>query len=145
MGSIEVVDLNGNGPFTYNVDHFHFHAPAEHKFNGIRHELEMHIVHKIAAGPNYQNYKQQLGVIGILFRKSEKSHPFVQRLQIEDMGRIDYINLRNLFGLSRKEDDNENAHNFYHYHGSLTNPPCSDIVNWFILDDAIPISEEHLE
>lgn len=30
----------------FKVDQFHFHAPAEHLFDGIREALELHIVHK---------------------------------------------------------------------------------------------------
>lgn len=32
MGEIEVYDLNGNGPFAYEVDHVHFHTKSEHTF-----------------------------------------------------------------------------------------------------------------
>ena len=89
--------MDGKGPYIYLADHLHFHAPCEHKFNGMRHALEMHIVHNLVDGPDMENYKWTLGVIGILFRVGEKSHPFVERLQVEDLGRIDYIDLRNLF------------------------------------------------
>ncbi len=47
MGGLEMKDLNGEGPFFYKVNHMHFHAPSEHKFDGIHHDLEMHIVHEI--------------------------------------------------------------------------------------------------
>lgn len=111
----------------------------------------MHIVHKLFAGPNWENYKWPLAVVGILFRLSEKSHPFVEKLHTEENKSIDYLNLRNLFStftFNQKDDSyfrKENAQRFYHYKGSLTNPPCSDIVNWFLLDDCIPISKFHLE
>ena len=82
--------------------------------------MEMYIVHKIDGGPEWEKYKQSLAVIGILFVESEKSHPFVERLHIEDMGRIDYINLKKLFNEFHSHNfsyelDSEDTHNFYHY------------------------------
>ena len=32
----------------------------------------------------------------------------------------------------------------YHYKGSLTSPPCSDTVNWFISKDVKTIAQEDL-
>jgi len=34
---------------------------------------------------------------------------------------------------------------FYHYKGSLTNPPCADVVNWIIHKEVLPITQEHLD
>lgn len=33
---------------------------------------------------------------------------------------------------------------FYHYKGSLTSPPCADIVNWIVHSEVLPIKEAHL-
>ncbi|TNV72442.1 hypothetical protein FGO68_gene3685 [Halteria grandinella] len=33
---------------------------------------------------------------------------------------------------------------FYHYKGSLTNPPCADVVNWILYKKVLPITEEDL-
>ena len=79
---------------------------------------------------------------------SERSHEFVEKMHVQDLGKIEHIDMKDLFESFdpiRGASDDVNAHNFYHYRGSLTNPPCSDIVNWLLLDDCIPISKEHLD
>lgn len=60
------------------------HSPAEHKINGEQYDLEMHIVHELMDGPNHETYKEQLAVVGIIFKKAEESHPFVKKLNTKD-------------------------------------------------------------
>jgi carbonic anhydrase len=36
------------------------------------------------------------------------------------------------------------VHTHYQYSGSLTTPPCSEGVNWTVLNTPMPISEEQL-
>ncbi len=43
--------------------------------------------------------------------------------------------------LSNKLDEN----NFIHYAGSLTTPPCSEIVSWIVTTDVQPISPLQLK
>ena len=73
--TIEVTDLKGNGPFTYTLDHVHFHSPCEHTFEGKRYDLEMHMVHKLEEkGTLEANYHQKLAVIGVLFQVQAKEN-----------------------------------------------------------------------
>ena len=37
-----------------------------------------------------------------------------------------------------------NTDAYYHYQGSLTTPPCSEIVNWYVLKDPIKVSDEQV-
>ena len=34
FGRIEVTDLDGKGPYIYQVNHLHMHGPAEHRIDG---------------------------------------------------------------------------------------------------------------
>jgi carbonic anhydrase len=82
MGTIEIIDLNGNGPYIYKVNHLHMHGPSEHRLDGKQEDLEIHIVHELVGGPDdWREYREKLAVIGVLFRVAEKSHPFIDRLQ----------------------------------------------------------------
>lgn len=100
------------------------------------------------------NYKEQFGVVGILFKLDKESHPFVKKLNIQSMGSIEKLNLIEAFDSTEKkvraidsdeEEKDDNQYGFYHYKGSLTTPPCSDIVNWFVYRKVLPISESDLE
>lgn len=75
----------------------HMHGPSEHKIDGQQHDLEMHIVHELIDGPDHETYKEQLAVVGIIFKKAEESHPFVKKLRSEDLGHIENINFNELF------------------------------------------------
>ena len=157
MGRIELTDLNGNGPYMYKVDHLHMHGPSEHKINGQQFDLEMHIVHVIEGGVgNWQKYKDTLAVVGFMFKVADHSHPFVEKLNVFDFDIIDKINFAELLGfkddysyqkhgvseeqyLMDQQKKYSNSH-FYHYKGSLTNPPCSDVVNWNVFKEVLPIT-----
>lgn len=117
------------------------HAPAEHKIDGKHYDLEMHIVHELVDGPNYETYKEQLAVVGIIFQLAEESHPFIKKLNAKDLGHIESINFLELFDTLKTENG---MAGFYHYKGSLTTPPCTDIVNWNLYSEVLPISEGHL-
>ena len=97
MGGIEVTDLNGKGPYIYKVNHMHMHGASEHRFDGVQHDLEIHIVHELVDGPaDYKSYKETLAVVGILFKIDKVSHPFIEKLKPENFGHIDKINLAEL-------------------------------------------------
>ena len=146
MGGIQVTDLNGQGPYIYHVNHMHMHGPSEHRLDGVQQDLEIHIVHELTDGPSgFETYKERLAVVAILFKVEKQSHPFIQKLKPEDFGHIDKINFNELFGCLEQEESAAAMRNpFYHYKGSLTNPPCADVVNWIVHKEVLPISEEHL-
>lgn len=48
-------------------------------------------------GPDIDNYKETFAVIGILFKIEKESHPFVEKLNTEDLGHIEALNLDELF------------------------------------------------
>ncbi|MCP4963344.1 MAG: carbonic anhydrase family protein [Actinomycetia bacterium] len=120
-GSIEV--KIGDESKSYELLQFHFHTPSEHELSGYDQEAEMHLVHKAEDG--------SLAVVGVLFengrRQSALTRIWRDLPDVDDEREIDvrHVPLRSL--VPAKADA-------YHYVGSLTTPPCTENVDWFVLD-----------
>ncbi|HEX9447057.1 MAG TPA: carbonic anhydrase family protein, partial [Dongiaceae bacterium] len=117
------LDLDGQ---RYTFAQFHFHHPSEHALAGNRWPLEVHFVHKAITG-------NDLTVIGVLFRSGRANAALGQVLaqmphktgSVPLMAAIDMMQLL------------PNSAATYRYPGSLTTPPCSEIVNWVVFRDPI--------
>ncbi len=111
----------------YKLIQFHFHGKSEHLIDGRRYDMVAHMVHQAKDG--------SLAVIAIMFEVGEKNR-FIQKI-IDNIGKILYIDPQELLP--------KDVNHYYHYIGSLTTPPCSEGVNWYILKDTDSISKEQLE
>ena len=124
----------------FNILQFHFHSPSEHTFDHENYDLELHVVHK-----NYE--VDGLAVLAIYFDREaggEEENHFIDALQIENINRTKmssiFVPEIPLFELIKGLDKEK----LFHYEGSLTTPPCSEIVQWIIIHDPQHISEEQL-
>ena len=119
---------------------FHFHAPSEHTFNGVEYAAEMHLVFK---GRTYPN---ELAVIGILFEVDPRAKPnkFLESLKLDTLkapeGEVEGINtsFKDLYKGLRN-------HYKYNYVGSLTTPPCTENVQWFVFAETVKIPQKQAD
>jgi carbonic anhydrase len=118
----------------YRLAQFHFHSQSEHTIDGQHAPMEMHLVHKDGSG--------KLAVIGVMIREGRR-HPELD-LVFEHMprtpGRTEHVqgvtlNAAKLLPTSLAA---------YRYSGSLTTPPCSEEVAWFVLQTPIEASAEQI-
>jgi len=122
------------GETLYELAQFHFHAPSEHTIDGQHSPLEVHYVHKSAAG--------ELAVVGMLVEEGAHNtmlDAVLAAFPDEPGGRRHVENL--------DLDMNELRpipQNFYRYKGSLTTPPCSEGVHWIVMADIWQISPEQM-
>ncbi len=115
----------------YDLLQFHFHAPSEHTIDGEAAPLEVHFVHQDANSDN-------LAVVGILLTEGDavnKAYAAVFDHLPADVGVAEItgapVSLADLLPPSR---------GYFTYQGSLTTPPCSEVVRWLLLDTPVALS-----
>jgi carbonic anhydrase len=122
------------GGRAYQLVQYHFHAPSEHTVNGEPFPMEMHLVHTNAEG--------QLAVIGVLIIEGAHNAAFDPI----------WANLPVTKGVEHhlehvKVDVDAllpEARTTYRYEGSLTTPPCSEGVKWFVMTTPIALSKAQI-
>lgn len=133
------VNARGEGGFAaldgvrYDLLQFHFHHQSEHTIDGARSPLEVHFVHQSDAG--------DLLVLGVMMQAGEKNPVFAEVLAAwpETTGSfIAGTDLLNASGLLPAEAA------AFHYQGSLTTPPCSQVAFWNVFAQPIEVSEAQI-
>ncbi len=117
----------------YDLLQIHFHSPSEHKEDNIPYPLEAHLVHKNKAGG--------LAVVGVFFEEGKTNQVLKDIFEHlpqspNDRQREVSISPMQLLPVARS---------FYHYEGSLTTPPCSEGVKWFVMAKPLMISGRQIE
>ena len=119
----------------YALLQFHFHAPSEHTVDGRHLPMEMHFVHQADDGA--------LAVVGVLVEEGAPN-PGVAPLWAqlaEAPGTETTVELRAEFAEPVFPGVGSG---FYHYVGSLTTPPCSEGVQWYVRKTFTTLSKEQI-
>ncbi len=117
----------------YQLVQFHFHAPSEHTINGVQYDAELHLVHTNDIG--------ETAVVGVLLSSSVAGSPIFDTIMARSPtapGEIELsqeVNVLELLPLSK---------GFYRYEGSLTTPACSESVQWYLMQNPVPITPSAL-
>ena len=130
----------------YEFVQLHFHTPSEHLIDGITYPMEMHMVNQLKSTSS-KNAEEYL-VIGVLFKMGSTNQfveEFINLIPEHEHDHIkvseDLVHLQDMFEkpLIPKET------NFFHYKGSLTTPPYTESVNWFVLKEILTASPEEIQ
>lgn len=119
------------GGKTYTLLQFHFHAPSEHTVEGAYYPMEMHFVHQSEDGA--------LAVVGVLIEEGSENPgiaPLWAQLA-EARGTKTTVQIGHGFADYLFAGD---GGGIYHYVGSLTTPPCSEGVKWYLRKPPIQFS-----
>jgi carbonic anhydrase len=118
----------------YELVQFHFHRPSEEELNGKRYDMVAHLVHRDKDG--------KLAVVAVLLT-SGSANALIKTLwqniptqknkeAVVDATKIDVAELLP-----------ENKA-YYTFAGSLTTPPCSEGVTWFVLRSPASVSADQI-
>lgn len=117
----------------YELLQFHFHKPSEEQIDGKPMAMVIHFVHK--------NEDGNLAVLGVLVKEGNEN-PNIQTI---------WKNMPTQEGTNKPEGVRFNPANllprekdFWSYEGSLTTPPCTEGVRFYILKTPINMSREQI-
>lgn len=120
---------------TFELKQFHFHSSSEHTLNGKSFPLEMHLVHADTDG--------NLAVVAVLMSEASADNPVLARLWAQMPAKAGDKNTLqakvNVVDLLPKSKD------YYRYSGSLTTPPCSEGVRWYVMKQPTSVSKAQIE
>jgi carbonic anhydrase len=130
----------------YDFKQMHFHTPSEHLIDGMTFPMEMHIVTSIPAKD--KNSTPRYLVIGILFKEGQTNKfidEFLNLIPKTEHSMVPLkegaVKLDDLFSSTELHD----IGNFYHYQGSLTTPPYTETVQWFVFKYIVEASPKQIE
>lgn len=124
--------LNGA---TYELIQFHFHTGSEHTVSGKQYAMEAHLVHKNATTGN-------LAVVGILIEEGTEN-AFLKHFNGHLPAKKD-----DHYSNEEKVDVKDllpSGKSYYTYSGSLTTPPCSEVVTWFVMKEPVKASKAQID
>jgi len=118
----------------YELVQFHFHKPSEEKIDGKGHDMDAHLVHQGPGG--------KLAVIAVLL-DTGKENRLIKTLWDnlpKEKGKetvVDAVKISAVDLLPQNKG-------YYTFAGSMTTPPCSEDVTWFVLKAPVQVSAESI-
>lgn len=134
--TIEVHAADGNtltfDGTPYALLQFHFHSESEHTVDGVRFPMEVHFVHRAEDG--------NLAVLGVFVTEGAENPELGKVLGAAPEARGEAESEEPISPTGLLPGSNQS----YLYSGSLTTPPCSEIVTWIVMADPIEVSAEQI-
>lgn len=113
----------------FNLSQFHFHAESEHTVDGQHFPIEVHFVNVGQDG--------RLAVIGVFFKEGNENKGFQEVLDDVSSETNEPIT-----SINQMIPENKS---YYHYLGSLTTPPLTENVEWYVLSEPVEVSSKQIE
>ena len=116
------------GKKKYFLRHLEFHHPSEHLVDSNQHSLELQIYHK--------SDDEQLLVLAIFLEIGAANSAFNDL--IKTLSKSESSPKLNLAKIVQSDDK------IFFYDGSLTTPPCSEGVKWYVMKTPLKISKDQI-
>ena len=122
------------GDERYQLTQFHFHRPSEEYVHGKRYDMVLHLMHETREGK----------VAGVaVFLKAGAANRAVQEIW-DRMPATEGQNLVSALDLNPASMLPDDTADYYMYMGSVTAPPCTEGVTWFVLKTPITVSAQQI-
>ncbi|MGG1650648.1 carbonic anhydrase [Paenibacillus sp. NRS-1780] len=117
----------------FTLKQFHFHHPSEHQIDGKNADMELHFVH--------QGDNGSTAVLGVLIQggKENKAFSRIWSKLPKDVSQEEALEGELNLAILLPKD----LHSI-RYNGSLTTPPCTEHVNWTVLEQPIEMSADQI-
>ena len=131
-GSVITPDTSYYG-HQYYLANIHFHTPSEHTVGGKHFPVEIHFVNI--------DTSYNLMVLAVFIKEGQKNPALEQILASLPRKHKETI-LKSNFDPTQLLPNNAS---YWHYTGSLTTPPCTENVQWFVMKQPVEASKEQIE
>lgn len=118
------------GTRAWQLDQLHYHTPSEHTIDGSRAAMELHLVHVTADGA--------ICVVGVLYDVGDADSEIRRLLNAapEPGGKAAFAISAAAFAPADLA--------CFHYDGSLTTPPCTESIEWYVMRERRSVSATQL-
>jgi len=119
---------------TFELKQFHFHSPSENHIDGKAYPLEAHFVHLDKDG--------NIAVVAVMFEEGAENQALkkIWKDMPQKSGEERELKLKGIAKALLPKDKH-----YYRFNGSLTTPPCTEGVRWFVLKQPLTVSEEQIK
>ncbi|MEZ8100813.1 carbonic anhydrase [Vibrio bivalvicida] len=131
--------VEGDNTFTvdgkaFKLAQFHFHTPSENLIKNQSFPLEAHFVNVDSNG--------NLAVLAVMYNLAPSSNNEISELLETLPTSGETVSLSKPFKVADMIPD---TGNYYRFNGSLTTPPCSEGVRWFVLKQTQTLSKDQAQ
>jgi carbonic anhydrase len=122
------------GDKRYQLTQFHFHRPSEEYVHGRPYPMVLHLMHQASDG--------ELAGVAV-FLKAGRANPAVERIwdhipKTEGQVSVPGVEVDAADMLPAEKG-------YYLYRGSVTAPPCTEHVRWFVLKTPVEVSADQMQ
>jgi len=117
----------------YDLLRIQFHSPSENTLEGHTFAMAAHFIHASAEG--------ELAIVAVMFELGEATpalNKIWKKLPQRAGGKAGFLSI----DVAPLLPENKS---YYTFTGSLSEPPCTEGVRWFVLKSPMPISKEQLD